>query len=657
MILQSSQGRRFIKLFFGLIDHIAPKLDLPSTPRWPCDKLSDYEIHDVITYLWGEPGHRELIDDFVARNPLRFNRTDLRQIEAWKHGLFGNFAVVRDGRDSVFLYGGHAFVVRGVDEEAEDQARMPLPLACSTVLLPFDVLITFGACIFKSGMTSGLPDQASLLEQVRVATQAGRRVSTARAFNAAVDAAVLEEREHPTVPFASPLLNRLAQDNQPIPDQHRGALSGLGAQERAVAIENHNKRMQDELTFEKRAMRYDSLRREIDAECLDGALTWTLWQAIDALDEHDLHALAKLAGINAQVAGQSQQALARAFEQVVGTDVDALLYPVVLRGPHPVQDVKSVYDADGLLRISDAGPELQDVPHAYAPVTQLFHRDNSFVCLMPREVHELLGRANWTESFAQAHRIDSAVWYVEVAVELQGVVRKDEVLLRALDYAQGVTPKELEDAVAERWRMLTIAFQSIDYAGETYLVDDAIVFEEFLLSMAQNIHGNESVSQFAQKALDRLEDHTFAKDLRLDTVQEILDGQQGKPPCAPSEEQLELGVMEATLRTPEAEAFLAYFDENVPDGSDDYRFADEALVSIVNACRISGDIEVAYSRLKDLGFVPTREQVDQMTGLFGDFLAVIPQWTHNGWTARDVPLPKGSPHLMEVREMDITIRE
>ncbi|MDO4796978.1 MAG: hypothetical protein Q4A01_03050 [Coriobacteriales bacterium] len=648
MILPSNQGRRFCKLFYGLLDNLAPELGFRSTPRYPCDELSDDDICDLVMHIWGEPGHRDLIDDFVARNPLRFNRTDLRQIEAWKDGLFGCFAIVRDGRDTVFLYGGHAFVVRGIREEVDDVVGSPLPMAGYSVLLPCDVLITYGACVLQEPVESILV-QDSLLQQVQAATQAGRRVSTARALRTTAEDARLAEQEHPTVTVAAPLpLDPFALDDRPIPNQHCGALADLTGQEREKAIKDHDQRMRDGLSGEERALRYDTLRDDIDAECVDGGFAWTLEQAVGALDEDDLYALAKRVGLDSRKAGQE---LAQECVRVVSTNSEALLYPAILMGPEAVRDVQRVDDYDGVLRMSDMGPALLDVPHAYPPATLLYHRDDEFVCLMPRDAQGLLRHVNWNDSVARAQRIDLAVRYVEVAVELRGVTLKDQIFEEALEYARGVTAKELDDAMAQRGHMMTLALFPIEQGGTTYLVDEEVVFGEYLERAIQDMRDIRVHNLLADRTQTE-------RDFQV--IDDVLSAQQGKPPCIPNKAQLELGVVEATLRISQVQALVAFFDKNVPDGYDDYRFADDAMAAIVRCCRMMGDLEGIFSTLRAYGFVPTQEQLDKMLDPLKDFLDAIPMWTHNGWTPQNVPLPKGSEqkeHAVEMREISITVRK
>ncbi|MDO4807215.1 MAG: hypothetical protein Q4A07_08205, partial [Coriobacteriales bacterium] len=68
----------------------------------------------------------------------------MREIEAWKDALLDSFFVVRDNRAVLFLYGRHAFVVRGIEAELEDEMGLSLPACYKTVMLPFAGVLTYG---------------------------------------------------------------------------------------------------------------------------------------------------------------------------------------------------------------------------------------------------------------------------------------------------------------------------------------------------------------------------------------------------------------------------------------------------------------------------------------------------------------------------------
>ena len=183
MILRTSDARRFYKLYKGFLDYIAPQLGFKSTPRCPGESLTSEQMGSILEYVWGEGESNAArhIDEFVSRNPYKFNRTDLREIETWKDGLYGTFFIMRDGRDVTFLYGDYAFVVRGIVDEI-DSIFEQVPTMGSTVLLPFAGLITYGACVLKEPITIDARTEEDLWRFLDRVQSEGRRVSTARDF-------------------------------------------------------------------------------------------------------------------------------------------------------------------------------------------------------------------------------------------------------------------------------------------------------------------------------------------------------------------------------------------------------------------------------------------------------------------------------------------
>lgn len=654
MILQKSDARRFEKLFYGFIDSLAPKFGYKSSPRYPCDNLSAGEYGDIMDGVWGEFGDLSLIDEFVNNNPLRFNRTDLREVQSWKNALMSDFIIVRDGRDVLFLFGDYSFAVRGVYEEVEYELGITLPSCCTAIILPFAGLLTHGMAAITLPIDILENENNGFNQEIARNRREGRHISTARDYFKKLPDALKAEQA-----FRANLEKEGHGDSydQPPAEQHRGMLAGLSPQERADAVERHEELLGEARSSEERRRDYNDLRQAIDAECVEGAYAWTLAQAFDKLDDDELFRLASKYDAE-ELFAEDRQRLVRELAQVCDKSSEAFLYKATLRGPWAVEELQSLYKADGVLRFLDYGTDLVNVLHPLPPCIQLYHREREFVCIMPREVSEALRHADWNKHLKHARVLNQAYNYLDALQDMCGVVRMDEALAECMEYVgEGVTNiGELLDLVEERQEQGSVALYIIE--GESYFVEPDIITLELASHDPATLEEEKELVEALQCYLIGEGDlQALIDGVDHNIVRDILHQQEGKPPCPPSEAIIEHGVATATMDAPEAQALVAYLDEFVPDGQDDYTFATNAVRGIINTARDLPDIERIFKILSDAGFVPTREQVGEMMPLIMELLKVIPKWTHNGWTARDVPLDDDSVHPIVFTDLSIPVRD
>lgn len=669
MILQNADARRFQKLFYGLLDSVAPSIDLPSTPRYPCERLSATQLGDLVEYIWGTSDSRDLIDDFVTRNPLRFNRTDLHEVQSWKDGLYGIFFVVREGRNVLFLNGTHALAIRGIRDEIDQELDLRLPTAVWSLVLPFGRLLTHGTVADIVPFDIGADEQRILTEAIAQTQEEGRLVTTARDF--LVRTSELQNGQRALVEGSGEYANLWldawhasvpsSEYGTPV-DQFPGALAGLSAARRAEAIEAHDEYVRENLSFEERQHEVDDLRHLIKEECTQGPLAWTLKQAMQSLDSDRLRLLAERHGLPCEEDAVDPDKLVRALAQQEDRGAAAFLYEAMLCGPEVVSEVHDLYKADGLSTFYDYRSSLERVPHAAFPALQLFYRDQTFSAIMPREVRDALSHASWDDCLQRAKALDEAYLYLGALQDMRGVVPVEEALDAALAFAPLATRDDLLATIDERLRRGWGAVEAFSFDGGRYFVESMIMLEDILGSQIDEQAGasGKSMREMIERMADHLDDvRSLADKSDHATALAILREQQGKPPCEPSREIVDHGVTGATLRTPEAEALIAYLDEHVPEGQDDYAFATDATRALVDTIRTapSAFLQRCFERLRKYDFVPTREQLDKLIPLLGGLGSVVPRWALNGWTAREAPFVNPREHTVAREEMDILLRE
>jgi hypothetical protein len=82
---------------------------------------------------------------------------------------------------------------------------------------------------------------------------------------------------------------------------------------------------------------------------------------------------------------------------------------------------------------------------------------------------------------------------------------------------------------------------------------------------------------------------------------------------------------------------IAYLDAHVPDGCDDYFFAENFVESVIDEARDFCDIGFLMDRFREDEFVPTEAQLNHLLELILAMVNDVPKWTNNGWSPNELP--------------------
>ena len=233
MILQGRQLNRFTKLFESLMRFCATDLELFGARRGA--PLTEEDLGKVAAAVWGEDGDRSAIDRFLEVNPDRLNRTDLREVATWREGFFESFDAIRDGSNVYLIVGDHAFAVRGLGYELDEDFYY-MPTFVDTLLLPFDGIVTHGPEVTYLTEELSPTDRELMRVLLEGCKSAGHVVRTSRQF--AKMAPIALEKAHSIREEAEENVRRYGLVVGPLgPGTFEGALSGLDWQERQKAID------------------------------------------------------------------------------------------------------------------------------------------------------------------------------------------------------------------------------------------------------------------------------------------------------------------------------------------------------------------------------------------------------------------------------------
>lgn len=604
MILQPKQGKRFYRLFDTLCLYVNNRLQLFQQPFTPYGDLDDKVRFDVMQALWQSRNNQQLIADFVNENPRGLSRTDLKEVQRWECALYGNFFVSRRGSDVFFYYAEHAIAVRGITREP-DSILGSLPTMVETALLPFENAVVYAVSMLEYPVSMGPGIQAANTDWINAAIGENRVIRNSSQFVRLAPQLKEHELQAQAEHFAYQTELDMNADAQ-VEGQHRGALAGLDPSEKEARLRAY---LAKEYQETQAGAENEAFLHALKHKCFQGQPAQTLDEAYAKLNKYELQDMARSLGITGPVSTMKKAELLRQIKARSPMDAAGLRSLMRTLSEDDLRDLQRLVEADGTCSVSDHQALKQGKPMlSMFPLTLTYHRDGQFVTVMPQEALDALAPIDWEAEFARAKRYDRIVDFFNLVVDLRGLVH-------------------IEDAVEE----------CIERTG----IDPSAEDDDFMSMLFFRVHAR--ATGFAIDYLDEdilLIDAGFADTLdelspleRRDAIQKLLDEQGIKPPRPVPDELDEAGsVVGWMLRTEPVQALVAYLDEHVPDGEDDYFFARDMVSEIILAAQESINSFTELPEILDLyGLNPTEAQLKRVVDLAGNVFNSVPKWCNNGW--------------------------
>jgi len=158
MKLSKEDVKLFYRLYHPLLAYVNKKFEIIEDVDSSGDfkKFSIEEINKLRDRLYKHP---ELINSFVAENPLNFSTNELKIIGSWKEFVKGRFLIFRYLKNyTVFLdtdESPKAYGVLALNTAFEEMVGSYLPVMVEAVLLPFSGKIVYDGILFPYSMTFG----------------------------------------------------------------------------------------------------------------------------------------------------------------------------------------------------------------------------------------------------------------------------------------------------------------------------------------------------------------------------------------------------------------------------------------------------------------------------------------------------------------------
>jgi hypothetical protein len=175
MILSREEGLLFYKLYPALMCYTNQKL-----------KVVDEMASDLEQYLAvaGEQrlkvrdalqAHQELIDEFIAENPVNLAPDELAIVSDWKNAVVGNFFIFRYLKQyTIFLDDRsppRAYGVIAIADPIQGLVGLGLPILTKAVLLPFKGKIIYDGLLSSYRVSFGAGVRKRLQETYKRAKE------------------------------------------------------------------------------------------------------------------------------------------------------------------------------------------------------------------------------------------------------------------------------------------------------------------------------------------------------------------------------------------------------------------------------------------------------------------------------------------------------
>ena len=636
MVLNDEQNDRFFDTMDALLYYVNDRLRVVEgfaldgmTP------LDEVKSALVARALWDNV---QIIDDFVIDFATRLPKKCLDLALSWKNALPGFYTLVRyqSGR-ALLMNDAGVFSVCGVTYELEQEIG-PAPAFVEMVLLPFDDLIVY------DGFLQAYDPERSASELQRIQDEFENRCAkgialTAEDFIRQSQAYLAEQRDLEFDAFLADAARASEQGDEQLPAGfHRGPLAGLDPNEREQALYRIlDKELKPKLTsareFDKRVRKHEPVHTLSD--CLMLMTKAQIEQVAIVLGMGGLMRLRK-AEMVSEVAAELPNAM-MPLEALLAITNDANRQ--LARRLASGQDV--VFGADELESYAFIWP--------LEPYVFIFLGSDGYTVLVPDELKQLFAAVDFDAIDRFRRQEGQALRCAEACAMMHGVIAVDEVYDQYRALVSDVLDRDEFQQVLE----IAASYESGSFDFWTYLPTDYLIHytlsPDFVAREFANQHSravsklyrNRETDEFAFDPFNR----SFARmsaDLRaeLDSLEQYkrdLVEMRAQMPMKPlGRSILENDVMSELLDDSNVIRLRSFIDERIPDGEQDYAYADNTVEQLVYCAIETGSLPEMFAYVMDCGLEGCTEDEQRLTALITNVYNAMPSWENNGWSPQEL---------------------
>jgi hypothetical protein len=555
-----------------------------------------------------------IIEEFADVNPVGLPKRDLDVLHSWCSVLFDHMPYrVRPDGAAEFLYEGHLFVPCGLTCEISQMLKSDMGMA-ELALLPFDGLVVFGTAISEFPISMGAGMRAIVEKDFSEARAKGNVVSSAASF--AVTVPLLRERRIRTE--AEELIEDTEYDLNPptsFPGVHRGPLADIDPSKHEELIEAEIARsLEDDLSDTSISVAAENLRNRCSKkpEASDFA-TLASMEKNSALEN-------VLRGLGApRSSGMNKAQLVDGIAKMLDdpqANVDWLLRDLP-SGDFPF--LKRLVEEGRIELKYDEVKSLAGIMRQEPLLAYWFDLGECAVCIMPDKVREVLRHYDIDAKLSRQRKFDDLVNVAELLTQTRGIVLFEDAVFEynRLYPENGIDHADQVETLFERVRNNFLScetFVSLEGNHDAYLVDST------LLDQREKVDGKL-----------RARDGVCAGKLGM--LEDLLDAQRKTEPWPLPDALVQAKELDRwALTLPSARAFVQFLNENIPDGEDDYLFADDAFFEIVTYAPMGIEPTFLVQMLADRGLAfDDMRHMNEMLGKLFNLINDLPCWPNNGW--------------------------
>lgn len=535
MILSTEQAQQYYRIFNPFLLFLTDWFKERGTLDRIIDRhhvYADYElVCALLDAVFRKGGHREAIDAFVDAHKGDLSQQDIDVALGWKHAVSAEYYAVRRGEDVFFVDGADVYAVCGITHELDDRF-LDLPMHVFTYLVPFQERITYLTVMRQ--LSTRLPRNVGeeLLARVDEATKGGRIMRTGAEFIRGTGAGEdgTEQRQSSDIADSAGLT------------VHAGPLAGLTWDQRQAEFV----RYMDGLTD------MDALLDSLDRDCLPGEPTRAYRDMISRSSMSELRRFARLHDVYDELTREGYvDLMADIFVPRLPKFTDDLRK----LGIRFMRDMRDLCEQGGEMRFSkDEIERREDMPRRVFPHVAYFDGDEEYVVVLSDEARSLCEHIDWEAELARAERLEEALAFVDVATDHRGLIARREVMGELSRRFADVDVTDIEDALERRSNNYLIHLVPAWFDGGDYLVAEDLLTDE--------------------------------DDFYADIMHDILSRRRVRRAAWPTPEQVaQGGLVKAWESYDEGRRLAAFFDERVPVTHDGYRYAYDAVTSLVYAAQ------------------------------------------------------------------------
>ena len=283
------------------------------------------------------------------------------------------------------------------------------------------------------------------------------------------------------------------------------------------------------------------------------------------------------------------------------------------------------------------------------PYTFLFWQGGRFTAFAPEQTKCMLADVDFEEIERVRVRNEEVVTCAEACTTFYGVVSLDDAYLRYREACSDpVTRRRFVELIEVEASFFECGFELWECDGVDHLVHYAIG-NDYAASEYARLHAPDFLDDLTsladevvdegliEKALHRMGEGLGSEWEELDGYRRFLLEEHAKNPPRPFEpSMLQRDAIGALFELSTVVQLRNFLDARVPDGEDDFFFADRVVEALVMGAMEGAGIQDLFAYVRELGLDACCEDEERLPKLITNVYNSLPSWENNGWSPQEL---------------------